>query len=46
MTYVQFLELSQLAVSKNLTLSEYDQLYKNSNGDYITMKEKLLAINN
>lgn len=44
MTYEQFLELSQLAVSKNLTLTEYDQLYKNSNGDYITMKEKLLAI--
>ena len=44
MTYVQFLELKEIAVRKNLTLAEYDQLYKNSNGDYITMKEKLLAI--
>lgn len=44
MTYTQFLELKEIAVRKNLTLAEYDQLYRECNGDYIIMREKLLAI--
>ena len=44
MSYRQFRELYVLASKKKLTLAEYDALYKECNGDYQIMKERILAI--
>ena len=44
MSYKQFKYLYELAGKKGLTLAEYDSLYKECNGDYVIMKEKISAI--
>lgn len=46
MSYSQFKELSKIASIKGLTLAEYDALYKECEGNFEKMRERLNAIGN